>query len=198
MASQSHKLKIAGVWVLFVAFLIAALTVALRLTSEFSSENDVIPAPKTDLPELTPKPSLMPASPPSPTSTPTPETSPIRAKSSDEEPINFTPSQIMKKIDSEMFESQKEHMRKSFIGLPVDWTLSFSSTSEIPKGSLVVYFKDSSASSFLPLVAISVPLKGNERLPLTEDGKKFRVKGVIDSIDPLTIRLRKETFEPSP
>jgi hypothetical protein len=45
---------------------------------------------------------------------------------------------------------------------------------------------------------MSVPLKGNERLPLTESGKKFRVKGLIDSIDPLSIELQNATFEPAP
>jgi hypothetical protein len=111
-------------------------------------------------------------------------------------PPTFSPKQIMEKIDSEIFSSEKEETKKAFVGVSVDWLLLFSGASRISNKLTVAYFAE--PRSAIPLIRISVPTKGNEQLRLVEKNKRFRVRGIIDSIDPLTISLRNATFEPAP
>jgi hypothetical protein len=141
--------------------------------------------------------------PASPTPVPTPPSTGVTNNALTE--FRFTPKQIVDKIKAESGWKQTE-IRKAFEGLPVDWVVLYFTSTRLelalqPAKLYVAFRSDEPLSPNTVLVTFPVPLKGNEHLPLTEQNRKFRVRGVIGGIDDngKMISLREGAiFEPLP
>jgi len=103
----------------------------------------------------------------------------------------------MDKIGAE-YEWLRDEKRKAFEGMSVDWTLQFfvaERRQQLDGEEMSVTFisrdKDGAA-----LVYLSVPVQGNEHLPITERDEIFRVRGIIQKIKRYGITLKRgATFE---
>lgn len=138
---------------------------------------------------------------PGPTS-PTPEPTPLPATgiTNNATEFNFTPKQIVDKVFKTESGWKQEEIRKAVEGLSVNWVVEYFSSSRLQLSKsekLFVAFR-SEATVNAVLITFPVPLKGNEHLALTETTRKFRVRGVIESVkDSQIITLREgATFEP--
>jgi len=136
---------------------------------------------------VTPKPTIPITTMPAPQSSSPSMQSPVA--------VGLAPLQILKEVDAAR-PLQRDEIPQPFVGIPVDWSLSFWAANRLPRDDTRwrLFFtveKDSTA-----LVAFDVQIKGNEYLRGVDRGETFRIKGVIDEIaDPKTIHLDKVSFE---
>ena len=109
---------------------------------------------------------------------------------------DFTPTQISERIKAERFSSDQSETAKAFAGIRVEWILLFDTAKTASKDGLLVFFVEKDAKNNFPLIICRAPMNGNEHLRLTEKGRVFRVKGMIEQASSLDITLRDSTFEP--
>jgi len=108
--------------------------------------------------------------------------------------IRLTPIQIYEKIEKAAL-NNRDDVRRAFAGVLVDWTLSFFSASRTENTILIVLQE---IDTDYHTVLCRVPLAGNERFPLVDRGDRFRVRGTIEEVDPLSINLMDVLIEKIP
>jgi hypothetical protein len=163
------------------------------------------PSPVTQLPFTIPSPITVPTEPAhkdtlTATPTPTPE---IVVTQSSTALATPTLENIAGRVwDSELDNSRKEQIRKALVGVDVDWTLFFFSAwqSDVsPRRMHVTLWlgDDYTSKTFrIAFARFSLPLRGNQRLPLLEKTNRVRVQGKIESVSLLCdVELKDAVIE---
>ncbi len=190
-----------AIWFTWAGVVLAITAAFVWFQGTVLEHDNILPPPTPSLlPAIVPPTKLAPIIPsvrPSPSATiPTPESvspkpTPIFSPSSSD--TKLTPQQIFQKIDSASVYN-RQNVRNAFVGLSVDWTLSFVSAS--PSGEdMLIFLRDQDNDNWGKMVMCSVPLKGNERFPLMSETDRFRVRGVIKEAGILSINLWDVSIE---
>jgi len=116
------------------------------------------------------------------------------ATTNDEYSPRPSPTEILTQLRSLPAFQQKE-ARKAYVGIKVDWRVSFSSMTEVSpfdghqSGSTHrVYLYP--PEGHVPFVTVDVDIEQIPRLKVTHDETPMNVTGIISSVEPLHIELK--------
>ncbi len=104
--------------------------------------------------------------------------------------IPQSPSKIMSELEAYP-PLQRKQAAQSYIGLKVDWLLTFNSA-DTNGGEAMVMLREryvKGALLSLNFVVVSVPLSEYPRLKILRSGEMVRVQGLISSVENLWIRI---------
>jgi len=92
-------------------------------------------------------------------------------------------------------EQQIAEISKALIGMRVDWTMEYLSASSRGSGSKTTLVVSLREPGLFNVAIVTVPLAGNERIPLTDKGEMFRVRGKIEGAGPIGVNIGDATLE---